>query len=190
MKYQEHMDTFTLITGLASLFGFTIQAFDLFPKFGHTRQTIFLLLTGIFVGSLLRAIDPSSIKLSLQITGFTVVIALFAIVIMGFLIAAAFSTDAGKRGEFYGVAGIGFFVFVFILIAGGIASTAGVSPVVEKQRVTITELNTLVERALQNKDFERALMHLRTIEDRVQGDAIRMKLTQERIRQIELQELK
>ena len=184
------MDTFTLVTGLASLFGFVIQVFDLFPKFGRARQTVFLLLVGIFIGSLLRAIDPSSVKLNLQVTGITIVIVLFAVVIMGFLIAAAFSTDGTKRGEFYGVAGIGFFVFIFVLIVGLVASNTGESPYVEKQRLTITELNVLVDQALQNKDFERALMHLRTIEERVRGDDERTKVVKERMRQIELQELK
>jgi hypothetical protein len=184
------MDKFTLITGLASLFGFAIQAFDLFPKFGRARQTIFLLLVGVFIGSLLRAIDPSSLKLNLQVTGFTIVIALFATVIIGFLMAAAFSIDVNRRNEFYGVAGIGFIVFMFLLFFGTLITGKVVSPAMEKERVTINELNILAERCLQNKDFERALMHLHTIESRVSGDEVRLKLVQEKIRQIELQELK
>lgn len=184
------MDTFTLVTGLASLFGFAIQAFDLFPKFGRARQTVFVLLVGIFIGSLLRAIDPSSVRLNLHITGFTIVIALFAVVIIGFLMTAAFTQDFKKRNEFYGVAGIGFLAFIFVLMFGGIFSGAVESPAVEKRRVTITELNALADRALQNKDFERARMHLRTIEERVRGDDERSKVVKEKIRQIELQELK
>ena len=183
------MDTFTLVTGLASLFGFVIQAFDIFPKLGRARQTVVLLLVGIFVGSLLRAIDPASIRLNLQITRFTVVITLFAVGVTCFLIAAAFTSDAAKRGEFYVIAGIGFFVFILFYIFGSI-EPAGLNPIDEKQRITIIELQTLADRALQNKDFERALIHLRTIEGRVHGDEVRMKLIQKRIRQIELQELK
>jgi hypothetical protein len=184
------MDTFTIVTGLASLFGFAVQVFDLFPKFGRARQVIFLLLVGVFIGSVLRAIEPSSVKLNIQFTGFTIIIALFAAVIIGFLMAAAFSTDVNKRGEFYGVASIGFIVFVFILFLGGLLSGTLESPVVEKQRVTISELNTLAERALQNRDFERAIMHLHAIESRILGDSARLKLIQEKIRQIEHQELK
>jgi hypothetical protein len=184
------MDTFTIVTGLASLFGFVVQAFDLFPKFGRARQVIFLLLVGVFIGSILRLIEPSSVKLSIKFTGFTIVITLFAVVIIGFLMAAAFSTDINKRGEFYAVASIGFIVFIFILIFGGMFSFLPESPVIEKQKVTISELNTLTERALQNRDFERAIMHLRTIESRLSGDDVRLKLIKEKIRQIELQELK
>ncbi len=184
------MDTFTLITGLASLFGFIIQAFDLFPRFGRARQTIFLLLVGIFVGSLLRAIDPSSIRLQFQVTGVTLVIIIFAVVIVGFLVAAAFSTDTDKRSEFYAVAGVGFFVFIFVLAIGGAVSSATESPGMERERITIVELNMLADRALENKDYERALMHLGTIKLRVRGDEERSKTVREKIRQIELLELK
>lgn len=183
------MDTFTLLTGLASLFGFAIQAFDLFPKLGRSRQAVFLLLVGVFVGSLLRAIEPSSITLDLKISGFTTVIALFATVITSFLIAAAFTDDTTKRGEFYGVAGIGFFVFIIILGVGGMASGIGQNPALEKQRITTVELNALADHALQNKDYERALMHLRTIKERMQGDNDRTKIIKEKIRAIELLEL-
>jgi len=184
------MDTFTLVTGLASLFGFAIQVFDLFPKLGRARQTVFVLLVGIFLGSLIRAIDASSIRLNIQVTGFTVVIALFVVVIIGFLMAAAFSNDLRKRGEFYGVAGLGFLVFIFVLMVGGIASGVVESPAIEKERITIAELNALAERALQNKDFDRALMHLRTIQSRVQGDSERSKIIKDKIREIEAQEIK
>jgi hypothetical protein len=95
-----------------------------------------------------------------------------------------------KRGEFYGIAGIGFFVFMFVLMFGGAISFGVESPAVEKQRITIGELNVLVERAVQNKDFERALMHLRTIERRLGDDEARLNLIRDRIRQIQLQELK
>lgn len=182
------MDAFTLITGLASLFGFAIQVFDLFPKFGRARQTVFLLLVGIFVGSLLRAIDPSSVRFDIRVTGFTIVIVSFALVIVGFLMAAAFSRDIQRRGEFYGVAGIGFLVFIFVLLFGGLMSGAMETPVMEKERITITELNALAEHALQNKNYERALIHLRTIHARVRGDD-RANTILEKIRQVELLEL-
>jgi hypothetical protein len=184
------LDAFTIITGLASLFGFAIQVFDLFPRFGRARQIVFLLLVGIFIGSLLRAIDPASVRVAVSITGFTVVVGLFVAVIIGFLMAGAFTADVRKRGEFYGIAGIGFFVFMFVLMFGGAISFGVESPAVEKQRITIGELNVLVERAVQNKDFERALMHLRTIERRLGDDEARLNLIRDRIRQIQLQELK
>jgi hypothetical protein len=184
------MDTFTLLTGLVTLAGFTIQVFNLFPRLGRARQVVFLLTVGVFVGSLLRAIDPASVRIAISISGFTVIVSLFVLVIVGFLTAAAFTADAKKRGEFYGISSIGFFVFIFVLIFGGVTSQTGESTSVEKQRITITEFNLLVERALQTKDLDRALMHLHTMERRLSHDEERAKAIRERIRQIELQELK
>ncbi len=148
------------------------------------------MLVGVFIGSLLRAIDPSSVRLNFQITGFTIVIGLMVAVIVGFLVAAAFTGDYTRRNEFFAVSGIGFLAFIFVSFFGGLLSGALENQQAEKQQLTITEFNALAERALQNKDFERALMHLRTIENRVRGDKARLKLIQEKIRQIELQELK
>jgi len=184
------MDKFTILTGLASLFGFMIQVFDLFPKFGRARQIVFLLLVGVFVGSLLRAIDPSSVRFNFQFTGLSILIAILAIVIIGFLIVAAFSSDINKRNEFYTIAGIGFGAFMVVLFFGMLFTGMIWSPDLEKQKVSISELNTLAERALQNRDFERAIMHYRTIESRVSSDDARLKLVREKIRQMELQELK
>lgn len=191
------MDTFTLITGLASLCGFAIQVFDLFPKLGRARQIIFLILVGVFIGSLLRAIDPSSVKLSLQVSGFTILVAIFLTIIIGFLIAAAFSNDVGKRSEFYSITGIGFLALLVFMIFGGLASGLIESNVnerekmtLEKERLTTSELNILAEQALQNKDFERAIMHLKTIESRLHLDDARIRLIQEKIKQIQLQEIK
>ncbi|CAG9295951.1 hypothetical protein EV690_2880 [Celerinatantimonas diazotrophica] len=43
---------FTYITGVASLLGFIVQVFDLFPKYGVARRSVFLVVSGVFLGSL------------------------------------------------------------------------------------------------------------------------------------------
>jgi len=190
------MDTFTLVTGLASLFGFAIQAFDLFPQLGRARQTVFLILVGVFLGSLLRAIDPSSVKLNLQVSGFTILVAIFLTIVIGFLIAAAFSKDTIRRGEFYNIATVGSFIFFVFLVIGGIVTYGGIKTSseetisLEKEKITTSELSTLVEQALQHKDFERAIMHLRTIKSRLDQNDERVKSIQEKIKQIQLEEIK
>ncbi len=184
------MDAFTLLTGLLCLLAFALQALDLLPKYRQPRQAISLLLLGVFIGGLLRSFEPGDIRLNLQITGFAVVLGLFATVITVFLLAATFTADASKRGEFYGIAGIGFFVALFVLAAGGIAWTTGESSLAEAQKVTTAELGALAERAVQNRDFDRALIHLRTMEARVQRDSEQAKLLNERIRQLEMHQVK
>lgn len=184
------MDAFTLLTGLLCLLALAFQAIDLLPKYQRARQAVSLVLLGVFVGGLLRSIEPSDVRLNLQITGFAVVIGLFATVITIFLLAATFTADAGKRGEFYGIAGIGFFIGLFVLAAGGIAWATGETSTAEAQKVTTAELSALAERAVQNRDFDRALAHLRTMESRVQKDSDQFKLINERIRQLEVHQVK
>ena len=184
------MDAFTLSTGLLCLVALALQAFNVLPAFQRARQAISLVLLGVFIGALLRSIEPAEIRLNLQITGFAVVIALFATVITIFLLAATFTADAGKRGEFYGIAGIAFFVALFVLAAGGIAWSTGETSAAEAQKVTTAELSALAERAVQNRDFDRALIHLRTLEGRVQPDSEQARLINERIRHLEVHQVK
>lgn len=184
------LDPFTLITGLASLFGFVIQIFDLFPRFGKARQVVFLLLVGIFLGSSIRAIEPASIRLNLQVTGFTAFMALFVFVVVGFLVAGAMAADMRRRSEFFGVAGLGFLGLMFVGFLGSLIFGVVDSPVKESQKITIHELNVLSEEALRQKDYERAVMHLKTIQSRVQSDVARKKILEEKIQAIELQAIK
>ncbi len=183
------MDSFTLITGLASLFGFLIQIFDLFPRLGQAREKLFLVLVGIFIGSLFKAIDPTAIRISFQITGFTLLVAVFVLVITGFLITAAFTADNKKREEFYNVAFSGFMACIFVLFFGGML-TGAIDSHSEKQLLSISELNTLVERSVQSKDYDRALIHLKTIKDKMPPYDNRTTLVDDRIREIEIMELK
>ncbi len=184
------LDPFTLVTGIASLLGFALQMFDIFPRFAKVRQALFFFVLGIFVGSVVRAIEPAAIRVSFQLGGFAVLIAVFGAVIVLLLVIAATTSTPQKRVEFLGASGIGFLAFIFVLMFGGILSGAAESPAMEKQRLTISELQQLSEGALKLKDFERAAMHLRTIEARVQGDPELKAIVQQRIRDVELQALK
>lgn len=184
------VDPFTLVTGIASLLGFVLQVFDVFPRFSKLRHSAFLLFLGVFLGGLIRTIDPSGIKLTLELGGFAVLVAFFGGGILLLLIIAAFTSDYRKRGEFLGASGVGFFAFILFLMFGGVMSGAAENPAIEKQRLTVSELQDLTEKALRVEDSERAVMHLRTIEGRLQKDAGRRKIVQERIRTIEIEAVK
>lgn len=101
------MDAFTITTGLASLFSFIIQIFDFFPRLGKARLIIATFLVGVFVGSLLRAIAPASIRLNVAMTGLTVLVGIFLLVLVGLLVTAVTTTDAQRRTELFVVTGLG-----------------------------------------------------------------------------------
>ncbi len=184
------LDPFTLITGLASLFGFAIQIFDLFPRLGRARQVVFLILIGVFIGSTIRAIEPASIRFNVQVTGFTAFIGLFILVVVGFLIAGASTTDPKRRGELFGIAGVGFLGLMFTAFLGSLMFGAIDSPAIANQKLTIHELSVLSDEALRQKDYERAVMHLKSVETRLHSDEARKKLIGEKIRAIELEAVK
>lgn len=180
------MDTFTIVTGIASLIGLAIQLFGFFPKFARFRIPSLLLFFGVFIGGFLHAFDASRIKITFQFTTFTIILTVVATIIILFLIAAAFSGDANRKKEFYWVVRNSIAIFFFCLLA--------IPPILSSQegkndQLSVNELNTLSEHALQNKDFERAIMYLQTIESR-NIDGAQMKLTQVKIQQIKSQELK
>jgi hypothetical protein len=180
------MDYFTLITGLISVLSFGLQVFGLLPQLGRAREIIFLVFLGIFLGSLLRTVE-GVVKVDLEIDFYTVIVALFVFVILGFLIGAALTHDAVKRGEFYGVASVAFLVFIFVLVAGGISSI-GDSAGVERRDLTISELQLLSDHAVKKGDLDRAIMHLRTIEIRLLHDE-RAKIIRQRIDELKQKEL-
>ena len=184
------MDAFTIITGCATLLGLAIQLFDIFPKFARYRLNIVLFSSGIFIGSFLRAFDSSSIKLNFQLSGATIFTAGLCVLLVTFLFLAALSNDAHKRSEFYQVS-------IFGAIALGLSSLALYGNLEEpiereKEQLSISELDTLANIALQSKEYERAIMHLHTIESRLTkaNDYKRKEIIEDKIKQIEAQELK
>jgi len=97
---------FSYVTGLASLFGFIAQVMDWFPHYKELRRSIFLVLVGIFVGSLSSAFNSSSITLDFSISGFSLLLIAIGSLILLLLMVATFSRDHSKRNELYGVSGI------------------------------------------------------------------------------------
>ncbi len=163
------MDIFTLITGVASLIGFFIQVFDLFPKFGKLRQPLFFLFLGFFLGSLIRTFDSSSIKFAIEITFLTGMIAFVTLITLSLLVGAAFTNDWKRRGELHATAGLSFGLLLILLFAKAISSApdSGWNRVqLEKAQLSVQELNYLVERAAEEKNYERAVMHLEEIKSR------------------------
>ena len=89
------MDTFTWVTGIASLISFGIQIFDLFPRYKEARHGVLFFSAGLFLGSLLNAVEPSSIKIQVHLTGFVLLISALTAILGGLLLVAAFTSDDG-----------------------------------------------------------------------------------------------
>jgi uncharacterized membrane protein YeaQ/YmgE (transglycosylase-associated protein family) len=162
---------FTYITGIASLFGFIAQILGWFPKYENTRRNILLVLIGIFAGSLFGAFNASQITFEFSVTGFTLLISAIGVVILVVLLVAIFSRDSSKRSEMYGVSGIATVVFMVVLMFGNFPNIENESVKIknEKSRLTISELVLLSDTAVEQRSYDRALMHLYTIRSRLSG---------------------
>ena len=181
---------FTYIAGIASLLGFALQVFDVFPKHAGFRKTLFLLILGIFLGTLLNTFNASNINFEVKITGFTLLVALFAFTIIGFLIAGAMTKEAERREELFAIGGIGFFAFIIVLLFGSLISGNVESPAIEKQKLTVSELIKLADTAEDKGDYDRAIMHLETIEQRLEPNDPRKQKLEERIDQTKDKQIK
>lgn len=174
------MDTFTLVTGITGILSFVLQVFDLFPKLGKARSVVGLLLVGVCIGSLIRAVEPAGIKINIEVTRSTVVLAVIGAVVIAFLIAAAMTRDARRREELFGVTGSGTLLFILIFGVSGMASVASAGV----ERLTVQELRLLVDNASAAKDVELAVRHLRALQTRFQDETARSQI-EERIHALE-----
>ena len=162
------MDTLNLLAGLASITGFIIQIYDIFPKYAKYRGFAIYFSLGILVGSILRAIEPSSIKLNLQITWFGISGGVMGMLFVLFLLLTTFSEQEAKKRERLAISyWLGGLFFTFFLASQSLSFKD--SHDLEKADLSIPELNLLVSQSITNKDYERAIMHLHTIEKRLQS---------------------
>jgi hypothetical protein len=147
-------------------------------------------LLGVFIGSALRAIEPSSIRLNIEITGFTLYVGAFVLILIGLLVAAAFTNEPEKRVEFYGAAVFGFLGFMFTVLLGSVMFGDVSNPASQKAQLTISELNKLSDEAAKTKDFERAIDHLKTIKARLPAGDERLSVIEQKIQGLQLETVK
>ena len=102
-----------------------------------------------------------------------------------FLLATAFllagSFVPHNRIDFWNVA-------LVLLVVFSFGSLAVFSPATYERQLTISELNYLAERAVENRDMNRAVSHLRKIEVRVREDEELHTLILKRIQSLRRQE--
>lgn len=183
-----HIDTFTLVTGLATLISFAVQVWDLFPRLGKWRESTFLLLLGVLFGSFLRAFDASRIVMDVKVSFGVVVLISLSAFIVAFLALAADAKDAQRRGEYYVVSIVGGLAWAVALIGVAIGNIPGNT--YNFPDLSVSELSYLADRAEQTKDYDRAIARLEALKRRVLGEAdiqqkIDQRIKEDRARQLD-----
>ncbi|WP_143594087.1 hypothetical protein [Synechococcus sp. BO 8801] len=182
------MESFTIVTGIASLIGFGIQMFDVFPKLGKHRKEFALISLGIFLGSLIRAFEPSRISLGLAITWSTVVVGLFISAFFLLLLAAAMS-DQRDRQAWYSEL-MRYLVIIFALLVGPRLLFSNQDTTKSLDSVSIRELRMLSESAEARKDYAKAAYYLGIIDERLPANDPRDKVIKNKIKDVQLRELR
>jgi hypothetical protein len=179
------MRYFTLITGIASIISLAIQLLDLFPRFRRQRQAVLLIVFGIFLGSAIRGIDASLMRVDFRLTGLALLVGFIAIAVVGFLITAASTADRIRRMELYGVAGAGAGLLAAILFFGGMMEAGKESAIgLNRERLTISELSALADRAESQGDMDRAISYLEATASRLDPKDENLFKVRERIKEL------
>lgn len=164
------MDAFTIITGLASLFGFAVQIFDVFPQHERGRQALWMLIMGGFVGGLVATLDVSSVRLDFAFTGYTIAMTALAALIVFFAVMAAFTQNNTRRRGFYIVGGLAALAFTITTSVAALVGTVTESDLVRQDVLNEQELTWLIERAQQRGDTARQVHHMELLLKRLDAD--------------------
>ena len=172
------MNIFAYITGIVTLLGFFLQLADTFPSHRQTRKSIVLLVFGLFLGSLLGSIKSIDLSINtpqnpitLLVTSVSIGLLILLIVIF---VAIVFSPDPKKRKVMVSVMlGVGSFsVLVFLFGLTMMMATSSLMDDSSSENSEIKELTSDEVIALTNfnitrKNYDRSLVLLEELKDRI-----------------------
>lgn len=181
------MDTFTVVTGLASLFGFIMQALDVFPKHERGRQALWMLAIGAFLGGLLSTLDIRTVSLDFKLTGYTMSMTALGALVLFFAVMAAFTENHTRRRGLYIVGGLAALAFVITTSVAALVGTVTDSELVRQDVVNEQELQWLIERADQRNDLVRQAHHLSLLINRLDEDDERRPVFQAKLAKLKQQ---
>ena len=162
---------------------------NIFRKYKKVRDSISLIVFGVFLGSFIKAFDSSSIRLDFPIDGYTIIVAIFVLVILSSLVTGFTTNDVNRRGDLHVVAGIAFFVFIFVLMVGIAIRNENLSIEQEKKKLNISEVILLADDNEKRTNYDRAIMHLESVKYRLGIDDPRRKVIEERIKELKLKQV-
>jgi uncharacterized membrane protein len=175
------MDYFTYITGIATLVSFGLQIFDFLPEYKSYRQKLLYFSFGLFLGSIVSTFDGSNVQFNFKVSGHVVLISLISMIILWSLYTA-YKTH---RDEFFGVSAFSSVVLIFILLIGNVPPSKS-----EKDKLTTNELIFLSERSKQKGNYDKSILHLKSILTKLKITDVRYKSLQKKIEKLKAEQLK
>jgi len=177
---------FTYITGIATLIGVVLQFRDVFPAHRELRKTIVLVMIGVFVGTLLGALQRVNVTVAAPLTWFPVLVAALLLILFIILVGALFAQEKERRKELY-IAFGWFLVAVLLVLGTGTLATRESSK--ETQLLSIDELLVLVDSNVSKGNYDAAIRWLEYIRDRVSRQDPRFESASKRIDDLKRKQL-
>ena len=182
-------DAFTYVTGIATLLGLILQLKDSFPEHRETRKTIFLLVIGIFMGSVIASLKGVKVEFGATISSFEVIGAIFIVVLATAAIVATFTKEANRRYDLFRFLIFGTVALFMLLFVGNVSGIESNRDDRNRKRVSIEELMELSELNTSRGNFERALMFLDEVKNRLPRQDERISQIDNRIQYIKQKQI-
>lgn len=182
-------DAFTYVTGIATLLGLILQLKDSFPEHRETRKTIFLLVIGVFAGSVIASLKGAKVEFGATVSSFEVIGAIFIVVLATAAIVATFTKETTRRYDLFHFLIWGTIALFIFLFAGNVSGIESNRDDRNRKRVSIEELMELSELNASRGNYERALMFLEEVKNRLPSQDGRISQLDNRIQDIKQKQI-
>ena len=177
---------FTYITGIATLLGFVLQFRDVFPEHRELRKKVVLVIMGVFVGTLLGALQRVNVTVAAPLTWFPVLVGALLLMLFIILLGALFAQEKERRKELYIAFGWLLVAVLIVLLVGWLATRESLK---ETKSLSTDELLILVDSNVSKGNYDAAIRWLECIRDRVSRLDQRFESATERIDELKRKQL-
>lgn len=184
-----NVDSFNYITGIATLIGLLFQFKDVFPEHRETRKTVVVLVTGIFVGTLISTARGIKVEMGGSIQTSQVVVFAVVCVLVLACIVVLFTNDQARRNDIYPLIAGGVIVVLVIMFGQAIASAQNSNTERELNQVSLEEIMQLANAASLHGNYQRALLWLDSAKSRVASDTEQLQSIEKREQDIRKKQL-
>lgn len=167
------------IAGIASLLGLILQLIDAFPEYREVRKTVFLIVLGVFIGTILGSLQAVSIKLDSPLSAFHIIIAISVLIISSVAIIGAFTNDHIKRVHIFTASCVGLIALLIVLFGNAVSTIQ-----IGQHDITKDELMILANNNLEKGDVDRAIIILDMVKNQLNLDDPRRKLLDKKINEL------
>lgn len=184
---------FTYITGIASLLGLLLQVFDIFKEHKQLRNSASLLTAGVFLGSIIGALDTSTIKVDISFGGYEILVAIAIIILTSAVLYYMITNDDEKQVSLLPIifgGTIGLFMLLTFGASRGKNNDYRSHIDLMNSKLTVGELLVIAETNETNQDYDRAIMHLENAQQRLKVDDPRKQALTEKIDTLKIKQIK